>query len=34
MIEFYKKKGKFFAVRAGETKDKVVAEVASIVKKI
>jgi adenylate kinase len=34
MIEFYKKKGKFFTVRAGESKDEVIAEVASIVKKI
>ena len=34
MIEYYKKKGKFFAVHAGESKDKVVKEVAAIVKKI
>ena len=34
MIEYYKKKGKFFAVHGGESKDKVVKEVAAIVKKI
>ena len=34
MIEYYKKKGKFYIVNAGQSKQKVVAEVASIVKKI
>jgi len=34
MIEYYKKKGKFYIVNAGQSKQKVVDEVASIVKKI
>ena len=34
MVEYYKKKGKFYIVNAGQSKQKVVAEVASIVKKI
>ena len=34
MIEYYKKKGKFFTVHGGESKEKVAEEVASIVKKI
>ena len=34
MAEYYKKKGKLYIVNAGQSKQKVVAEVASIVKKI
>lgn len=34
MVEYYKKKGKLYIVNAGQSKQKVVAEVASIVKKI
>ncbi len=34
MIEYYKKKSKFYIVNAGQSKQKVVAEVASIVKRI
>lgn len=34
MVEYYKKKGKFYIVNAGQSKQKVVDEVAAIVKKI
>lgn len=34
MIEYYKEKGRFFTVHAGESKEKVTQEVASIIKKI
>ena len=34
MVEYYKKKGKFHIVNAGQSKQKVADEVASIVKKI
>ena len=33
MIEYYKEKGRFFTVHAGESKEKVTQEVASIIKK-
>ena len=34
VVEFYKKKGRFFTVKGGESKEKVVEEVNTIVKKI
>jgi adenylate kinase len=34
LIEYYKHKGKFFTVNAGESKEQVVNELASIIKKI
>ncbi|PCJ26932.1 MAG: adenylate kinase [Rickettsiales bacterium] len=34
MVEYYQKKGRFFTVNAGKSKQKVVEEIASIVKKI
>lgn len=34
LIDYYKKKSKFFTINAGETKNKVIDEITSIVKKI
>ena len=34
MVEYYKKKGKFYIINAGETKEQVSVQVAEIVKKI